>query len=150
MNKQNNPLASFDRFINEISGDLARTTVGMNRVFDGVRTALGAYDAYPPFNFIDLGENKYNVVFALAGFTKEDLKVEVKENWLTIEGTKEQTNDSNVVYRHRGIANRSFKRLVQIASDVVVNKASMENGLLIIELEQVIPEEKKPKVIEIK
>ena len=149
MNKSN-PLATFDRFFKEVSGDLARNTVGMNRVFDGIRTALGAYDAYPPFNFIQLDDNKYEVVFALAGFTKKDIKVEVKENWLTIEGTKEQKDDPDVVYRHRGIANRSFKRLVQIASDIVVNEASMENGLLTIELEQVIPEEKKSRIIKIK
>ncbi len=145
-----NKKTSFDQMIDEVANELSKTTFGMNRMLDGVRNALGTYDSYPPFNFVQIGENKYHAVFALAGFTKEELKIEVKENMLTIEGNKEQTDDKDSIYMHRGIAYRSFKRLVQIAEDVVVNEATMENGLLTVELEQVVPDEKKPVTINIK
>ena len=151
MNK--NPLDAFDQFINSISGDLVKTTIGMNNVFDGVRTALGTYDSYPPFNFEEIDSTHYRATFALAGFAKEDLSVTVKENWLLIEGDKSETKedpDSTRVFLHQGIANRSFKRAIQVANDIVVSGATMENGLLHIDLERMIPDEKKPQTIKIK
>jgi len=146
-----NPVTAFDKFVEEMTGDLAKTTIGMGKVFDGIRTAIGTYDSYPPFNFEQLGNGKYRIVFALAGFAKENIEIEVKGNWLTIAGNKDDIKeDDNHVYLHRGIATRSFRRLVQIADDVEVKNATMENGLLSIDLEQVVPDEKKSKVIKIK
>jgi len=86
MNK--NPLDNFDQLYESISSDIAKTTIGMGRMFEGVRTALGAYDSYPPFNFEQIDDTHYRVTFALAGFTKDDLSITVKDNWLTIEGNK--------------------------------------------------------------
>ena len=152
-NMNRNPLPSFDQLVETISGDLAKTTIGMNSVFDGLRTALGTYDSYPPFNFEQLDDTHFRVTFALAGFTKNELTVSVKENWLTIEGDKveeKEDEDSTKFFHHKGIANRSFKRVVQLASDIVVKGATMENGLLVIDLEKVIPDEKKPQTIKIK
>lgn len=146
-----NPLHDFDQFYQSIAGDLAKTTIGMGRMFDGVRTALGAYDSYPPFNFEQLDDTHYRVTFALAGFSKDDLDVSIKDNWLTIEGDKKSEpvdDDSTAFFHHRGIANRSFKRVVQLATDIVVTGANMEDGLLNIDLEQA--EDKKIKTIKIK
>jgi len=152
MNNKNTTLTEFDRFVDQVSNDLAKTTIGMGRVFDGVRTSLGNYDSYPPFNFEQHSETQYRVVFALAGFEKEDITVEVKNgNWLTIVGEKlDDENEVQPTYLHRGIANRAFKRLVQIADDVEVKDAVMNNGLLTVTLEQHIPESKQSKSIKIK
>lgn len=147
----NKNLTAFDQFVNEMTGDLAKTTIGMGRMFDGLRTAIGTYDSYPPFNFEQTDDTKYRMVFALAGFTKEDIDVEVKGNFVTIVGEKkEKEGEDKPNYLHRGIATRSFKRLVQIADDVVVKDASMKDGLLSIDLEQIVPEEKQAKTIKIK
>ena len=149
MNKD--PLAAFDRLVNEFAGDLARTSIGLDRVFDGARNALGAYDSYPPYNFEQLGEKNYRITYALAGFSKDDITITVKQNWLYIEGMiKDQQPTEERKFLHRGIGTRAFKRAFQLASDIVVTDASMENGLLYIELEQVVPEEEQPKLIEIK
>lgn len=145
-----NKKSSFDKVLDEVANELSKTTFGMNRMLDGVRNAMGTYDSYPPFNFVQVDENKYHAVFALAGFAKEELTIEVKENFLTVAGNKELVDDDDSIYMHRGIAYRSFKRFVQIAEDVVVNEATMENGLLTIVLEQVVPDEKKPITIDIK
>ena len=154
-----NPLEAFDRLVNEFGGDLAKTTIGMNRIFDGARNALGAYDSYPPYNFEQTSETNYRITYALAGFSKEDITVTVKENWLYIEGEKKDNFDGvskkdplgfKPFFHHRGIATRAFKRAFQLASDIVVTEATMENGLLHIELEQLVPEEQQPKLIQIK
>lgn len=145
-----NPQTAFDNFIKEMTGDLAKTTIGFGKVFDGLRTAIGTYDSYPPFNFEQTGDAKYRIVFALAGFTKEDIVVEVNGNWLTIAGDKKSVEEEKRVYLHQGIAMRSFKRLVQIADDIEVKNAVMNDGLLSIDLEQVIPDAKKAKIIKIK
>ena len=145
-----NSIHVFDKFLSEIAGDLSKTTIGMNQVFDGVRTALGNYDAYPPFNFEQLDDEHFRVTFALAGFTKDDITVTVKENWLTIEGEQPKDDKEERHYHHKGIANRAFKRIVQLATDIEVKNAVMENGLLNIDLVRVIPEEKKAKTIKIK
>lgn len=148
-----NPLDAFDHFVSEMAGDIAKTSIGMNNQLARVRNALGTYDSYPPFNFEQIDETRYRATFALAGFSKDELAVTFENNLLVVEGKKaeEPTEEGSTrFFHHRGIANRSFKRMVQLATDVIVTDASMENGLLNIDLEQVIPEEKKPKTIKIK
>jgi len=143
----------FDKFINQFSNELSKTTIGLQPVLDGVRTALGTYDSYPPFNFEQFDEYHYRVTFALAGFDKEDITINVKDNWLAIEGSaKAPTIEEGVtpsVFHHRGIATRDFSRVIQLASDVVVKGAIMKDGLLNIELERIVPDEKKPQEIKI-
>ena len=87
---------------------------------------------------------------ALAGFDKSDIEVEVAQGVLTIRSVKETSEETDEWTLHRGISYRKFNRKFTLADDVVVNGAKLENGLLTISLEQVIPEEKKPKLIEIK
>ncbi|MEP0322040.1 Hsp20 family protein [Bauldia litoralis] len=132
---------------------LYRQTVGFDRVF-GMLDSLGNFDgaaqSYPPYNIERTGENAYRVTMAVAGFGDEDLSIEAKENTLTVKGEKKDQSEgeeSNVLYR--GIAARSFERRFQLADHVEVRGASLENGLLHIELVREIPEAMKPRTIAI-
>lgn len=100
---------------------------------------------YPPYNIIKTKENWYELQLAIAGFKSEDLDVEIKEGVLTIKGdqSKEDTNE----YIHKGISARSFLRSFTLADTIVVRAADLTDGILTIQLENIIPEEKKPHKI---
>ena len=85
---------------------------------------------------------------ALVGFGKKDIEVEVADGTLSIRSVKENNEDDSTVYR--GISSRRFERKFTMADDIVVNDAKLENGMLLIDLERVVPEEKKPRLIEVK
>jgi molecular chaperone IbpA len=123
-----------------------RTTVGFDRLLDLLESAEGA-PGYPPYNIERGDENHYRITVAVAGFAEKDLGVEVKDTVLTVTG-KHEKNDKPV-YLHQGIAGRAFERQFQLAEHVVVKGASHENGLLHIDLERIVPEEKKPRRIAI-
>jgi molecular chaperone IbpA len=132
---------------------LYRSTVGFDRVL-GMLDSVGKFDAaaqtYPPYNIERTGENAYRVTMAVAGFGEEELSIEAKENTLTVKGEKKEQaegDENNVLYR--GIAARSFERRFQLADHVEVRGASLENGLLHIELVREIPEAMKPRTIAI-
>jgi molecular chaperone IbpA len=129
-----------------------RSTVGFDRLFsmlDQVGGVEGSAPSYPPYNIERSGENAYRISVAVAGFTDADLSIEVKENTLRIRG--EQTNDeeksADVLYQ--GIAARNFERSFQLADHVQVKGASLENGLLHVDLVREIPEAMKPRAIPI-
>ena len=103
---------------------------------------------YPPYNIERTGENAYRITLAVAGFTSEDLKLEVKEQTLTVSGEK-AAETSEKTYLHRGIAARAFERRYQLADHVDVTGANFENGLLHIDLVRNVPESKKPRSIAI-
>src|SRR6266849_6642044 len=129
-----------------------RSTVGFDRMFSMLDRLDGVEDLpnYPPYNIERTGENAYRISVAVAGFTDADLSIETKENRLAIRGEK-QTNDEektgDVLYQ--GIAARNFERSFQLADHVQVKGASLENGLLHIELVREIPEAMKPRAIPI-
>ncbi|MEM8626751.1 MAG: Hsp20 family protein [Pseudomonadota bacterium] len=129
---------------------LYRTTVGFDRLFSLMdNLANGASDqGFPPYNIEKLGENAYRITMAVAGFTREDLEVEVKEGTLRIVGKKTPSEGGNEVL-YRGIAERSFERRFQLADHVQVNGADIRNGLLHIDLQREVPEAMKPRRIEI-
>ena len=102
---------------------------------------------FPPYNIRKDGDLNHVIEMALAGFSKDDIEVEVAQGVLTVRSMKENTDDDSNVYR--GISYRKFNRKFTLADDIVVNNAKLENGLLTISLEQIIPEEKKPKLIKI-
>ena len=139
-------LGLFDNF-----NQLTPYAVGFDRVFD----QLNAYvtnnvtsTGFPPYNIRKDGDYNYVIEMALAGFGKKDIEVEVKEGLLTVRSVKENDeNDSNL---YRGISYRKFNRKFTLADDVEVNDASLENGMLTISLERIVPEEKKPRTITIK
>jgi molecular chaperone IbpA len=129
-----------------------RSTVGFDRMFsmlDQVGGVDGSVPSYPPYNIERSGENAYRISVAVAGFTEADLSIEAKENMLRIRG--EQTNDAeksgDVLYQ--GIAARNFERSFQLADHVQVKGASLENGLLHVDLVREIPEAMKPRAIPI-
>ena len=131
---------------------LYRSTVGFDRMLSMLEQPDGVEDLsnYPPYNIGRTGENAYRISVAVAGFTDADLSIEAKENMLTIHGEK-QTNDEeetgDVLYQ--GIAARTFERSFQLADYVQVKGASLENGLLHVDLVREIPEAMKPRAIPI-
>jgi len=131
---------------------LFRSTVGFDRLFDTL-DQVAQFDAgqsYPPYNIERTSENRYRVTVAVAGFGEKDLNVEVKDGVLAIAGKREEAEKQegrNVL--HQGIAGRAFERRFQLADHVEVRGAKLENGLLHVDLEQIVPEEKKPRRIQI-
>ncbi len=128
---------------------LYRSTIGFDRLFsmlDGVDTSA---PGYPPYNIERTGENDYRISVAVAGFGESDLSIEAKENTLTVKGEKQAKQENNTEVLYQGIAGRSFERQFQLADHVQVKGASLENGLLHIDLVREIPEAKKPRQIPI-
>ena len=128
-----------------------RSTVGFDRLFSLLdqATADGS-PGYPPYNIERTGENAYRISVAVSGFSQAELSIVAKENTLTIKGEKaanENGKDNEVLYR--GIAARAFERVFQLADFVVVKNASLEHGLLHVDLVREIPEAKKPRSIPI-
>lgn len=132
---------------------LYRSTVGFDRLFSLLDQAGGqeTASAYPPYNIERTGENAYRVTLAVAGFSREDLSIETRENTLTIKGAKDHGEPEGVKREilHQGIAARAFERRFQLADHVVVTGASLANGLLHVDLVRQIPETQKPRRIEI-
>ncbi|KPL52282.1 Hsp20 family protein [Prosthecomicrobium hirschii] len=129
---------------------LYRSTVGFDRLFNLI-DSLGAEQGqptYPPYNIERTGENDYRISMAVAGFGESDLTIEAKENGLTVKGDKKD-DASGKELLYRGIASRAFERRFQLADYVVVKGASLENGLLHIDLVREIPEAMKARQIPI-
>jgi molecular chaperone IbpA len=132
---------------------LYRSTVGFDRLFsmlDQVGGVEGPAPSYPPYNIERTRENDYRISVAVAGFTDADLSIETKENRLTIRGEKQNNDEEktgDVLYQ--GIAARSFEHSFELADYVKVKGASLENGLLHVDLVREIPEAMKPRAIPI-
>jgi len=124
-----------------------RSTVGFDHLFDMLEHAVDAGNGYPPYNIERTDETHYRISVAVAGFGEKDLNVEVRDGVLTLTGKREESEKQN--YLHQGIAGRAFERRFQLAEHVEVRAAKLENGLLHIDLERVVPEEKKPRRIAI-
>ena len=131
---------------------LYRSSVGFDRLTD-MLDSLSQVDngvTYPPYNIERTDENHYRISLAVAGFAERDLGVEVKEGVLTVQGKRDGDKDGTQArYLHQGIAGRSFERRFQLAENVEVKGAQLENGLLHVDLERIVPEEKKPRRIQI-
>jgi molecular chaperone IbpA len=128
-----------------------RSTVGFDRLFSLLdQAASDGSPGYPPYNIERTGDNTYRISVAVSGFSQAELSIVAKENTLTIKGEKsanENGDKSEVLYR--GIAARAFERAFQLADFVAVKNASLENGLLHVDLVREIPEAKKPRSIPI-
>ena len=143
-----NALSLFDHFSN-----LTPYTVGYDRIFDNLARYVdnnATSTGFPPYNIRKDGENNYVIEMALAGFGKKDIEVEVADGTLSIRSVKEEDSDHDVNQIYRGIAYRKFERKFTLADAVVVNGAKLENGMLLVDLERVVPEEKKPHLISVK
>jgi len=131
---------------------LYRSTVGFDRLFSLLDQGTGFESAptYPPYNIERTGENAYRVTVAVAGFAEPELSIEVKENALTIRGEKQaKQNEKAGEVLYQGIAARAFERRFQLADHVEVKGASLENGLLHVDLVRELPETMKPRNIPI-
>ena len=134
-----------------------RSTVGFDRLFSLLdQTSSGQSSengspGYPPYNIERTGDNAFRITVAVSGFSQNELSIVAKENTLTIKGEKvaNENSDSKSEVLYRGIAARAFERVFQLADFVLVKNASLENGLLHVDLVREIPEAKKPRSIPI-
>ena len=128
-----------------------RSTVGFDRLFNLLDSNVGnEAQTYPPYNIERTGENTYRITMAVAGFGEGDLTLEAKENTLTVKGEKKaEAKEKDAEFLYRGIGARAFERRFQLADHVEVKGASLENGLLHVDLVREIPEAMKPRTITI-
>jgi molecular chaperone IbpA len=127
---------------------LYHSTVGFDRLPMMLAQALSRDEGgYPPYNIEKSGDDSYRIAIALAGFSKEDVEILTENNRLTVRGANKDKDGK--VYLHQGIAQRSFQRTFDLADYIVVAGASMQNGLLLIELKRELPEALKPRTIPI-
>ncbi len=124
-----------------------RSTVGFDHLFDMLDELSDNSQSYPPYNIERGDENHYRVTLAVAGFGEKDLSIEVRDGVLSVSGKHDESQKQNFLYQ--GIAGRAFERRFQLAEHVEVKAARLENGLLHVELERTVPEEKKPRRISI-
>ena len=140
--------------------DFVKQAIGFDNLFNFASEAKPLDISYPPHNIIKIGEDTYILEFALAGFDKKELNVELKDNHLKIECSCDYLKKKNIQSRysldypvkvlHKGIAHRTFQRNFVLADSLHVEDVTFKNGLLSVELKQIIPEEQKPKQIQIK
>ena len=130
---------------------LHRHAIGFDRMFEELnRTFANSKDNYPPHNIIQLDDTHFVIEVAVSGFAENEIDVELKENVLTVKGEKVKTEDEvKPTYLHKGISARNFTRTFPLADNVEVRGATVQNGILAIALELVIPEEEKAKKIAI-
>lgn len=133
--------------------NLLPSSVGFDRLLSTIEDFEGMFanhkpQAYPPYNILKMNDTSYQIQLAVSGFTREDLDIEFKDGKLTVTGKQGSTVDG-IEYLHRGIAARDFIHNFVLADTVIVRSADIVNGLLVITLENIIPEEKKPRKIEI-
>jgi molecular chaperone IbpA len=127
---------------------LFRSAVGFDRLPLLLSHALERDESgFPPYNIEKVGEDSYRIVMALAGFSKDDLEIVCEQNRLTVRGELKDKDDKT--YLHHGIAARTFQRVFDLADYIEVTGATMDDGLLIIDLKRELPEELKPRKIEI-
>ena len=138
-----NNLTTFDPFRN--------LTVGFDNIFDQL-SSLSQFEIpkYPPYNIKKIDDNKYQLEMALAGFTKTDLEVEVKDNTLTVTGNSTDDTENTNSFVYKGIAQRAFTRQWTLMNYLKVFSANFKDGVLVVDMELNEPEEEKGKKIEVK
>ena len=131
-------------------------SVGFDSIFDEFDRMLESterYSAnYPPYNIKRVSDTDYRIEVALAGYSKDDIEIELKDSTLTVrnKATDKTVDEKGNGVIHKGISTRQFERSFTISEDIKVKDAALKNGLLVIELERIIPDEKKPRLIDIK
>ena len=138
--------------VNRLSiwNDLRPFSVGYDDLFDHFNNTLEYKQvSYPPYNINKIDDLNYQIEVALAGFSKNDINIEYADNQLTIKSVESDKKDEKESL-HRGISKRSFKRSFTLADDIKVIGAELKDGMLLIDLEKIVPEEKKPRTIDIK
>ena len=130
-------------------------SVGFDSIFDEFDRVLESTERhnsnYPPYNIHKINENEYKIEVALAGYSKEDIELELKDSTLTVRNKQKEkiVNENTNGIIHKGISTRQFERVFTISEDIKVKNAELKNGLLNIDLERIIPDEKKARLISI-
>ena len=134
-----------------IWNDLRPFSVGFDDLFDHFNNQLEIKQtpSYPPYNINRIDDLNYQIEMALAGFSKTDIDIKYADNQLTIKSVDSEDKEEKETL-HRGISKRKFSRTFTLAEDMKVNGAELKDGMLLIELEKIVPEEKKPRTIDIK
>lgn len=130
---------------------LVRSSVGFDRMLEALEAAsrMGTPDSWPPYDIVKTGEDDYRIDMAVAGFAEDDLTLTQDRNMLVVSGRKDAPEGDGASYLYRGIAGRSFERRFELADHVRVEGATLSNGLLTVKLRREVPEELKPRRIEI-
>lgn len=130
---------------------LNRALVGFDRIFDDMerRYANSVSNNYPPYNIARAEENLYEIELAVTGFSKDEINVTVEQDNLIVTGQRDKEGEITVEYLHRGLAFRDFERTFTLADHMKIRSAEIKNGVLTIRIEREIPEEMKPRVIDI-
>jgi molecular chaperone IbpA len=130
---------------------LSKALVGFDRIFDDMerRFANQLTTNYPPYNIARIEENHYEISIAVTGFDKSEINVTLEQDRLTVTGQRVEKSDDNIEFLHRGLALRDFERTFTLADHMKIKSAEMKNGILTILIEREIPEEMKPRVIDI-
>jgi len=132
--------------IGRINSLFPASFVGFDRLFDEI-DRFSTPQTYPPHNLINVAENKYQIELAIAGFSEADISIEYKDGTVVVTGDKGERDERE--YAHHGISSRRFERTFKLADHVEVTGASLNNGILAIDLERIVPEELMPRKIEI-
>ena len=130
--------------------DFYKATIGFDRLFDDLTTTFASNTSggYPPYNIVKVSDSSYSISLAVAGFDKDEIKVEQDGNQLSINAEKKDSKEE-IEYLYKGIGTRNFKREFSLADYVEVKSSKLDNGILVVTLEQNIPDEKKPRNIKI-
>lgn len=130
-----------------------RHSVGFNRMFDELNRTFAnsakSHENYPPYNIVNIDETNTVIEVAVAGFSESEISVELKSGALYVSGKKSTEEKEKLTYAHKGISTRNFERVFNIAEHVEIRGANVTNGILAIALELVVPEEKKPRKVQI-
>jgi molecular chaperone IbpA len=129
---------------------LFRSTIGFDRWSDLFDAALRADEngaGYPPYNIEKMGDDKYRIMMAVAGFVEDDIEVTAQDNLLVVSGNVGEPRDADATYLHRGIATRAFERRFSLADHVKIVGATLADGVLQVDLERELPETMKPRRI---
>lgn len=130
-----------------------KNAIGFENLFSHALPRLEHINSnnYPPYNIIAVDDDHFRLEVALAGFAKDDIEVTVEDGYLTVQSHKvEETDEEQENYIYKGISSRSFMRSFKLGEHVEVTNASMDNGILVVEVERIVPEALKPKQIEVK
>tara|TARA_B110001454_G_scaffold133045_1_gene123869 strand:- start:1424 stop:1849 length:426 start_codon:yes stop_codon:yes gene_type:complete len=130
--------------------DFYKTAIGFDRLFDDMNTTFAANTSggYPPYNIVKVSESSYSISLAVAGFDKDEIKIQQDGNSLSINAEKKDSEEE-IEYLYKGIGTRNFTRDFSLADYVEVKSSKLDNGILVVTLEQNIPDEKKPRTIKI-
>ena len=128
--------------------ELQKSIIGFDRLFEQAERRLTSLATYPPHNIVKVDDEHYDIEFAVAGFYKDELELELQDGVLTLRGKQEQ--DTTKQYVYQGIASRSFQKQLTLGEHMQIKTAKLfENGVLVVRVEHQLPEIKKPKLIEI-